>query len=150
MPVPDMRKRALGLQMTVLARQIRSGFDERVRSIGVTRAKWMLIAAVASKPGATQREIAGQLEVTDVAACRLIDRACADGLIERRVHRQDRRAYNVALTQSAENLMGRLSQVAKSYEAEMFAGLDAGDLDRLDAFLERIQTNLCRQRPEAG
>jgi MarR family transcriptional regulator, transcriptional regulator for hemolysin len=149
MTLPQVtQKRLIGLKMTVLARQIRQGFDERVEAIGVTRAKWVLIAAVASSPDATQRELAAKLEVTDVTACRLIDRLVADGLIERREHPQDRRAYRVALTDAAQPLLAKLSAAAEAYEAGMFANLDDGDIDFLNGLLGRIAQNLSAAKDE--
>ena len=53
---PCNHRREIGLKMAVLARQMRQRFDERVEQMGVTRAKWVLIAAVAGDPGTTQRE----------------------------------------------------------------------------------------------
>jgi DNA-binding MarR family transcriptional regulator len=141
------RKRSIGLKMTVLARQLRQGFDERVEAIGVTRAKWVLIAAVSSNPDATQRELAARLEVTDVTACRLIDRLVADGLIERRQHPQDRRAYRVALTPAAEPLLAKIATEAASYEAAVFANLDDSDIDLLNTLLGRIAQNLGARDP---
>ena len=103
--------------MAVLARQMRQRFDERVEQMGVTRAKWVLIAAVARDPGTTQREIAAKLEVSDVTAGRMIDRVSADGLIERRADPQDRRAYRIFLTTAAQPLMAELSAAGRIMNA---------------------------------
>jgi MarR family transcriptional regulator for hemolysin len=144
----NTRKRSIGLKMTVLARQLRQGFDERVENAGVTRAQWVLIATVAASPNATQRELAAKLEVTDVTACRLIDRLVAAGLLERREHAQDRRAYRVALTQAAQPLMAKLATAAETYESEVFANLDDADIDLFNALLARISQNLSGARDE--
>jgi DNA-binding MarR family transcriptional regulator len=147
-PPHNARKRSVGLKMTVLARQLRQGFDERVEKAGVTRAQWGLIAAIMSNPNSTQRELAAKLEVTDVTACRLIDRMVAAGLLERQEHAQDRRAYRVALTQEAEPLMAKLAAAAETYESEVFANLDDADIDLFNTLLARISQNLAGARDE--
>jgi DNA-binding MarR family transcriptional regulator len=144
----NARKRSISVKMTVLARQLRQGFDERVETAGVTRAQFGVIAAVMASPNATQRELAARLEVTDVTACRLIDRLVAAGLLERQEHAQDRRAYRVTLTKSAHPIMAKLAAAAETYEAEVFANLDSAEIDRFNALLIRISENLSGAKEE--
>ncbi len=62
----ENRKRAIGLKLTMIARQLSVRFEQRVEDVGISRAKWTVIAAVARNPGLTQRAIAGALGVTEV------------------------------------------------------------------------------------
>jgi MarR family transcriptional regulator for hemolysin len=142
----DARKRTIALKLNVIARQLRQRFDHHVEGDGLTRGKWSVIVAVARSPGATQRTIAAMLEITEVTAGQLIDRLCADGYLERREHPKDRRAYCVHLTPAAQPLLGRLNEVAKIHEEQTFAGLDDGELQRLDAMLDVVARNLAASR----
>lgn len=134
----------------MVARQLRISFDQRVERSGLTRASWQLIAAVARHPGATQRLIAEALEVREITAGRLIDRLCAEGILERRENPQDRRAYCVHLTPGAKPMLDKIDELAKVHESEIFAGFEARDLDRLDELLEGVARNLsiARSREE--
>jgi MarR family transcriptional regulator for hemolysin len=147
---PDNPRRAIGIKLAIIARQLRQRFDERVELLGVTRAKWMLIATVASRPGATQRMIATLLEVSDVTAGRLIDRVCADGLLERRENPQDRRAYCVYLTPAAQPVLKRMADAAEDYEREIFSAFGEDDLATFGVLLDRLSTNLANWRREPG
>jgi MarR family transcriptional regulator for hemolysin len=139
------------LKLSVIARQLRLRFDQSIKKRGVTRAKWTLIAAVATRPGATQRAIATLLEVTEVTAGRLIDRLCADGYLERRENPNDRRGYSVYLTPAAQPVLDQIDEVAKLHEEEAFANLDDDDLVRLDALLSVLAQNLAiSQSPPEG
>ncbi len=131
------------MKMSVLARQMRQRFDERVEQMGLTRTKWVLIATVASHPGATQREIAEKLQVTDVTAGRLIDQMCADGLMQRRDSPHDRRAYSVVLTPAAQPVVEKLGKAAEAYEAETFVNFSEAELDMLDQLLSKLSDNMC-------
>jgi MarR family transcriptional regulator for hemolysin len=144
------RKRAIAIKMAVASRQLRQRFDERVEQTGVTRAKWMLIATVASRPGATQRIIASLLEVSDVTAGRLIDRVCADGLLERRENPQDRRAYCVYLTPAAQPVLDQMASVAELYETEIFAGFTYEELESFNTLLDKLSENLNLGRRDCG
>jgi MarR family transcriptional regulator, transcriptional regulator for hemolysin len=119
------KKRSIGLKLT-----------------GLTRAKWTLIAAVARNPGCTQRTIAQALEVSEITVGRLIDRLCDEGYLKRTENPSDRRAYRLYLAAGAQPVLDRLDEVAKAHEAEIFAGFDNQDLDRLDELLEAIARNL--------
>ena len=130
----------------MVARQLRISFDQRVERSGLTRASWQLIAAVARNPGATQRLIAEALEVREITAGRLIDKLCAEGILERREHPQDRRAYCVYLTSDAQPMLDKIDELAKVHEADIFAGFATADLDRLDELLEGIARNLAAAR----
>jgi MarR family transcriptional regulator for hemolysin len=143
---PDNRRRSIGVKLAVLARQMRQRFDTRVEAMGVTRAKWMLIATVAHNPGVTQRNIASLLEVTDVTAGRLIDRMCADGLLERKENPQDRRAYCVDVTAAAEPVLKNLAAAVADYEEEVFAMLDESELATLDRLLDKLSKGLVNSR----
>lgn len=139
---PYNQKRALGVKLTVIARQLWHRFDQSIERSGVTRAQWSLIAAVARHPGATQRTIAAALEVTEVTAGRLIDRLCADGYLERRENPNDRRGYCIHLTPTARPVLDRLGKIAKAHEDDAFAGFDDEDLASLDRLLDSIARNL--------
>jgi MarR family transcriptional regulator for hemolysin len=136
------RRRSLALKLSVIARQLRLSFDQTVERSGLTRAKWTLIAAIAGNPGATQRVIAQALEVSEITVGRLIDRLCDEGYLKRRENPNDRRAYRVYLAAAAQPVLDKLDEVAKSHEAEMFAGFETEDLEKLDASLEAIARNL--------
>jgi MarR family transcriptional regulator for hemolysin len=132
--------------LTVVARQLRVSFDQRVERSGFTRAKWTLIAAVARNPGATQRIIAEALEIREITAGRLIDRLCTEGILERRENPEDRRAYIVDLTPAAQAIMDKLDELAKLHEAEVFAGFDSAEVDALDSLLDKLSRNVSAAR----
>jgi MarR family transcriptional regulator for hemolysin len=136
------RKRSIALKLSVVARQLRVTFDQAAERSGLTRAQWTLIATVARKPGATQRIIAEALEVREITAGRLVDRLCKEGFLERQESPSDRRAYCVYLTSAAQPVLDKLDELAKIHEAAIFAGFEAVDIERLDAFLDVIARNL--------
>ncbi len=137
-------KRAIGLRLTILTRLSRNNFDRQVSGLHVTRSQWAMIAVVARRPGATQRVIAEALEMSEASAGRLIDRLCADGLLERRERDDDRRARAVYLTSAAEPLLAKLATIANEAEERMFKGFDEEDLDRLHDYLDRIYANVLK------
>ena len=137
-------KRNIGLRLGVLARLLRSNFDRQVASLNVTRSQWAMIAVVAHSPGSTQRMIAEALEMSEASAGRLIDRLCAEGLLERRDKYDDRRARAVYLTVAAQPLLDKIADIAVDFEERMFKGFDEAELGSLQALLDKIYENVSR------
>ena len=138
---PDA-KRNIALRITVLARLMRNRFDREVASLNVTRSQWSMIVVVSRFPGATQRTIAEALEMSEASAGRLIDRLCADGLLERQERFDDRRARAVYLTPAAQPLLAKLHEIGAKGEQRLFRGFSEAELAALEASLEHIYRNL--------
>lgn len=138
---PDVR-RAIGARLSILARQTRRLFDGQISKLGITRAQWTTIVAVARHPGANQRSIADVLEMSEASAGRVIDRLCTEGLMSRDKRDDDRRARCVALTPKASLLLGEFGTVAKRCEETIFAGFSDAEVEELEGLLDRLYTNL--------
>lgn len=139
---PEETKTSIGLRLTVLARLLRNNFDRRVAALNITRSQWAMIAIVARHPGATQRVISETLEISEASAGRLIDRLCADGLLERRDRADDRRARAVYVTAAAEPLLAKLAELARESEEKTFSGFSEDELEELHRYLDRIYANI--------
>ena len=132
------------MRFTVIARLLRNNFDRQVAGLNVTRSQWAMIVVVSRHPGATQRMLAEMLEMSEASAGRLIDRLCADGLLERRDRDDDRRARAVYLTDAAEPLLAKLATIAKEAEERMFKGFSDDDLERMQQLMDRIYGNILK------
>jgi len=122
----------------------RNRFDRQVANLNVTRSQWAMIVVVARTPGLTQRMIAERLEMSEASAGRLIDRLCAEGLLERRERDDDRRARAVYVTSAAEPLLAKLGEIAGQGEQQVFKGFSEEEIAQLDGFLLRIYENINR------
>ena len=96
-----------------------------------------MIAVVSGQPGSTQRYIAETLEMSEASAGRLVDRLCAEGLLERREREDDRRARAVYLTEAAKPLLETLAAIAEASEDRIFKD-----------FSEDEGSKFCPQFPE--
>ena len=68
----------------------------------------------------------------------MVDRLCADGLVERSADPNDRRVVNVALTQEGINFLIRHKEEVAKFIACRLSLLDDADLDRLKHALEEL------------
>ena len=137
-----MVAKTLGVKLIVIARLLRKRFDHSADNIGVTRAQWTAIGAVARAPGATQRVIASMLDVGEAAAGRLIDRLCEEGWMERRQDPQDRRSNRVYLKPAANDILQQLSGLAAEQDARAFSGISQEEITLFNNILDRVAANL--------
>jgi DNA-binding MarR family transcriptional regulator len=123
-------------------RLIRKAFDERARTIGITRPQWRVLARLNREPGIKQAPLADYLEVEPISLSRMIDRMQESGLVERRPDPQDRRAWCLFLTDSALPIVADMHGLANELHDDMLAGLTAQEQDVLRQSLHRVRTNL--------
>lgn len=142
------KRREIGMLLTVVARLLRQDFDRNISDVGVTRSQWSMIAVVARRPGATQRQIAEIMQMSEASAGRLVDRLCADGVLVRRERDGDRRARCVELTEDAAPLLEKLGRIARDSEERVFAGFGDEELAALSTLLGKLYHNIAGSDPE--
>jgi len=119
MPHPSAEGRPLTKQEFEALARFRFGIrqylrfsEETVRRHGVTPQQYQLMLALKGFPGrdwAVVRELAERLQLRHHSVVELIDRAQAQGLVERTADPDDARAVRIVLTGEGERVLGRLS-----------------------------------------
>lgn len=140
-PAPD---RQLGFLLADINRLARREFDRRVRPLGLTRAQWLFLFHLGQQPGASQSELAEQLQMEKISVSRQADRLQRAGWIERRNDRADRRAYHLYLTPRATEVVEKLDDAAEALRADYLQGVPAARRAALVADLARIKANLLK------
>ena len=132
----------IGVVIADVARLLRTAFDRRVRRLGITRAQWLVLTRLHRHPGASQSELADMMEVERASAGRMIDRLEANGWVERRAKRDDRRVKRVYLTPEAERVHKRIWRVAEATVEDALADLSAQESAQLRQLLGRVKKSL--------
>ena len=132
----------VGVVISDVARLLRTEFDRRVRRLGITRAQWLVLTRLHRRPGASLSELAEMMEVEKATAGRMIDRLVANGWVERRTARDDRRVKRVYLTDDAERVHRRIWRVAEETVDAALSDLSARESRLLMDLLQRIKATL--------
>ena len=132
----------IGVVISDVARLLRTEFDRRVRRLGITRGQWLVLTRLHRHPGASHSELAEMMEVEKATAGRMIDRLVANGWVERRTARDDRRVKRVYLTDDAERVHKRIWRVAEQTVDAALADLATRERRQLMSLLQRIKTTL--------
>lgn len=132
----------IGVVITDVARLMRAAFDRRVRTLGITRAQWLVLTRLHRNPGVSQSELAEIIEVERASAGRMIDRLEANGWVERRALNGDRRVKRVYLTPEAERVHRRIWRVAEATVEDALRDLSAQEGAQLMRLLGRVKKTL--------
>ena len=87
--------RNFGFLLNDVARLMRTTYDRRVKSLGLTRSQWWVLNHLFRGDGVTQTELADTLEIEKPTLGRLLDRLEAKGWVRREADARDRRAWRV-------------------------------------------------------
>jgi DNA-binding MarR family transcriptional regulator len=135
--------RHLGFLLHDVARLSRKRIEQRMRTLGLTRAQWSVLAHIARNEGIKQNALAAILEVEPITLARILDRLQAAGFIERRPHPEDRRAWLPHLTAKAHPVLDQLFAHGAATREEALAGFSAEEREELIELLLRMKSNLC-------
>ncbi|TCL65154.1 MarR family transcriptional regulator [Rhizobium sp. BK251] len=138
------RTPSLGFLLHDVARLLRKRFEQRARCHGLTRAQWQALACLAENDGIQQSWLAEMLEIEPITLVRIIDRLAERGLVERRQHPTDRRAWLIHIREAALPLLDTMHDVGDSTRGEAFKGIPAAERERLFHILTLMKSNLSR------
>jgi MarR family transcriptional regulator, transcriptional regulator for hemolysin len=137
--------RNLGFLLHDVARLLRKRFDQRARTLGLTRAQWSVLAHLARSEGINQAALAETLEIEPITLVRLLDRLEAAEWVERRPDPNDRRARLLYLKDKARPVLEQMRALGAATREEAMAGLSDATRRRLIETLLAIKANLSTQ-----
>lgn len=138
----DLGSPSIGLLLYDTARLMRRDFDRRARTVGLTRAQWMVISYLDRNEGSNQAAIADFLDVEPITIVRHLDRLEEAGWIERRIDPNDRRARLIYLTEKARPILATKQELGAEMREVMLAGLSEQARSELLGHLQLIRANL--------
>jgi DNA-binding MarR family transcriptional regulator len=130
-----------------VSRLVRRQMDHHAQALGLTSAQWRILASVAkaellNQEPLSQANLAEQMDMEPITLSRHVDRMEDAGLIERRPHPSDRRAYRLFLTDAARPLVERFRTMSAKVLAEAFAGITDKEIDAVTDVLTRMHANI--------
>ena len=154
---PRSRNRELLFLISDVGRLLRTYADQKARLHGMTRAQWAVLLRLERREGLKQSELAEALDIQPITLTRLVDRLCANGLVERRADPNDRRAKKLYLTAAARPLIDRIADRIEELSETVLDGIAPGEVDLIlsklglarESLKAAIERNTAPQRPPA-
>jgi len=112
---------------------------EEIDQYDLTPPQFALLAFLWQQDGLTQVELSekGQIDRSTIGG--LIDRLERNGLLERRQHPQDRRAYRIYLTEHGRSMESTLSACAERSLKKLTCGLNENEVKELRRMLDILR-----------
>jgi len=136
--------RNFGFLLNDVARLLRTAYDRRIRSLGLTRAQWWVLTHLYRGDGVSQTELAEILEIEKPTLGRLLDRLQAKGWVRREHDARDRRMWRVHLTDEVAPALRTMRSLAAELRSDALAGIGAAERERFVDTLLAIKANLAR------
>lgn len=133
---------SFGFLLYDTARRLRRDFDRRARCVGLSRAKWSVLAHLSQHEGIRQAGLAEILDLTPITLTRHLDRLEQEGLVQRRADPSDRRAYQLFLTPAVRPVLETMRELAEQARAQALAGLSSTEQKELMRLLHKVRCNL--------
>jgi MarR family transcriptional regulator for hemolysin len=130
----------LGPLLGETARAWRNKLDERLRPLGLSQAKWLVLLHLSKEgDGIVQKELASRLGVEGPTLVGLLDRMAVDEWIERRESASDRRCKTVHLTEKAQAVTRQIMKVAAELRRELLADIRSEEIETCMRVIRRIK-----------
>ncbi len=120
----------------------RTALDRRLRPLGYSRSRWMVLLHISRNDAISHRDLAERLGIEAPTLVRQIDRMEADGLLNRRASETDRRVKHLHLTPAGHKEVERIRACAADLRRELLAGLDKPEVNTALHVLQKIRSAL--------
>jgi MarR family transcriptional regulator, transcriptional regulator for hemolysin len=142
--------RSFGFVLHETARLLSKRYDQRSKSLGLTRAQCQVLAYLVYREGINQAGLAELLELEPISLGRLVDRMAQAGWVERRPDPQDRRAWQLFITEKAKPLFAEMVAIGREVRGEALAGFTQEESDKIMDLLLRARRNLSVHMADQG
>jgi DNA-binding MarR family transcriptional regulator len=126
------------------ARLIRRRFDVAIKDLGLTQAKWRVLAILHRSPGLSQSELAERLDIEKAPLGLALEWLDQAGWIRRETDRSDRRARRVYLREQAAPTLQTMEERFRQVENNYLRGFDEPEVAELLDALLAVRTTLRR------
>jgi DNA-binding MarR family transcriptional regulator len=138
-PVPDRPPRSVGFLISQLGFFSSQRFTAALEPAGIAPREFLLLRFVAASEGQSQQALAERLGVPPSRMVALVDHLEEKGLLERRLHPEDRRIRALYLTEKGRETLARAAEIAVEYENRLCSELSEEEREQLIDLLQRIQ-----------
>ncbi|WP_028926401.1 MarR family winged helix-turn-helix transcriptional regulator [Pseudonocardia acaciae] len=132
----------IGLALSRTAKLTSAAFDDAMTRAGGSLSIWLVLLALKSNKGASQRELAEVVGIQGATLTHHLNGMENAGLVTRRRDPENRRVHIVELTEDGEAMFGRLLLVAKDFDGRLRAGFTEAELDAFTGVLRRLERNV--------
>ena len=134
-------KEPIGRRMDKIGRMFQAKLQAELRHLDIDRSFYPLLLIEAGN-GITQQELARQLLCDKVQVVRIIDYLSSNGYVERIQSQNDKRKYELTITEKARQVLPDIKKVLNETAAIAFNHFSEIQIDELYNMLSIIESNI--------
>ncbi|MGZ4343810.1 MAG: MarR family winged helix-turn-helix transcriptional regulator [Solirubrobacteraceae bacterium] len=138
--VPEALTRYIGFLLSRMGTITQKRFSSRLEAVEVTPRMWGALNVLEAAGPITQHGLCKRTGMDPSSRVATIDDLERKGLVERRAHPSDRRAYALHVTDAGRETLARGREVVQEVEDELLAPLDDAEREQLRSLLLRLVT----------
>ena len=139
-PVPEALTRYTGFLLSRMGTIAQKRFSSRLEALDLTPRMWGTLNILEADAPVTQGGLCKRTGMDPSSMVATIDDLEQKGLVERRAHPSDRRAYALHVTDAGRETLSRGREVVQEVQDELLAPLDDAEREQLRSLLLRLVT----------
>ncbi len=115
---------------------------KRLRRQPISVSRWRVLGVLRAQGTLTINAIAQLAAMEQPTVSRTVTQLVRDGLVSRQAAKQDSRYIEVSLTRAGQRAFDSVYPIAVEHQTTALQGFSATEIEKLSAFLQRIQDNI--------
>lgn len=133
---------SLGFILNKTNTKLKNQLFQRFKEDDITPEQWSILTCLWEKEGVTPKELADLIYKDKPNTNRILEKLQAKGLIVRKLHPTDRRAFQIFLTERGWAVRDGLITKVNELQKEVTAGIEAAKVEEMKRLLNQIYANL--------
>jgi MarR family transcriptional regulator for hemolysin len=123
----------------------RNELDRRLRPLGFSHSRWLLLLYLSRHDGCTHCELAHHMGIEAATLVKQVDHMEQEGLLKRCGSETDRRVKHLQLSPSGREAVERIRSNATELRHELLAGMSKEQIGIATAVMQSIRDKLSKQ-----
>ncbi len=116
--------------------------DRRLRPLGFSHSRWLLLLHLSRHDGCTHRELAQHIGIEAATLVRMVDHMEKEGLLRRCGSETDRRVKHLHLTDDGKKVVQNIRSYSSDLRKELLAGSNQAEIKIALDVLNNIRSKL--------
>lgn len=117
----------LGFSLRVAMKKIDKNLSQQLEVYGVSIPQSFILFSLLEQDGATLKEVGNKTLIDSSSMTVLVDKLEKDGLVERKLDSQDRRAIRVFITDKGRDIAEKVSKIGVKFNSRLYDLLGEGN-----------------------
>lgn len=141
-----MQKDSMGKLISVIYRYSQIYINNKLEKHGIGSGQYTFLVSLYECDGVSQEQLANELKIDKGTVARAINKLEVQGFVERKININDKRAYQIYITQKGYSIKEELDSILDSWNKIMMDDFSNKESNYLIELTEKIKDNLVKHK----